>query len=163
SFIFDMKLARRVDGPRTLADQAELAIQDAILDGELAPGARLTIDELARAINMSPMPVRDALRKLAHTGFVEDVPRRGAAGALLSVDDLRDTWDARIALEALAIRRASERFDEEHGAAVEDAIARHTGALARRDAPAAQEAHRDIHMGLYNPSGYNWLERLVQP
>ena len=158
-----MRLARRIDGPRTLADQAALAIQDAILDGEFAPGARLTIDELARSIDISPMPVRDALRKLAQTGFVEYVPHRGATVALLSVEDLRDTWDARLALESLAIRRAAERFEDEHRISVEDAIVRHTDGLVRNDHAAAQEAHRDIHMGLYNPSGYNWLERLVLP
>jgi DNA-binding GntR family transcriptional regulator len=158
-----MRVNRRIDGPRTLADQAELAIQDAILEGELAPGTRLTIDELARAIDISPMPVRDALRKLAQTGFIEYVPHRGATVALLSVEDLRDTWDARIALESLAIRRAAERFGDDDRAFVEGAIVRHTDGLNRRDQGATQEAHRDVHMGLYGPSGYNWLERLVQP
>ena len=158
-----MKLAGRIDGPRTLADQAEIAIQDAILDGELAPGARLTIEELARAINISPMPVRDALRRLGQTGFVEYVPHRGATVAQLSVDDLRDTWEARIALEALAIRRAAERFGAETELFVEDAIVRHTDGLVRNDRDDAQDAHRDIHMGLYRPSGYNWIDRLVQP
>jgi DNA-binding GntR family transcriptional regulator len=158
-----MKIARRLAGPRTLAEQAEVAIREAILSGELAPGARLTLEELARAIDISPMPVRDALRKLAQTGFVEYLPHRGATVALLSVEDLRDTWDARLALETLAIRRAAERFGDGDGALVEAAILRHTHALAGNDGPAAQEAHLDVHMGLYRPSGYNWLERLVHP
>jgi len=158
-----MKLARRIDGPRTLAEHAELTIQEAILSGELPPGARLTIDDLARAIDISPMPVRDALRRLAQTGFVEYLPHRGATVALLSVDDLRDTWDARLALESVAIRRAAERFGDEDAAPVQRAIRAHRDALERRDAPAAQEAHREVHMRLYAPSGYNWLERLVEP
>ena len=158
-----MRLARRIDGPRTLADQAELAIRDAILEGELAPGTRLAIEELARAIDISPMPVRDALRKLAQTGFVEYVPHRGATVALLSVDDLSDTWEARIALETLAIRRAAERFEGEDCDFVERAIERHTVGLLRADPSATQDAHHDVHMGLYRPSGYNWLERLVDP
>src|SRR5579871_5725276 len=119
-----MKLARRIDGPRTLAEQAELAIQDAILSGELAPGARLTIDELARAIDLSPMPVRDALRRLAQTGFVEYLPHRGATVAPLSLDDLRDTWDARLALETVAIRRSALRFRPDDADPVEEAIER---------------------------------------
>ena len=70
---------------------------------------------------------------------------------------------ARIALETLAIRRAAERFDVEHYAFVERAIERHTEGLLRCDPSAAQDAHHDVHMGLYRPSGYNWLERLVDP
>lgn len=158
-----MKLAERIDGPRTLAERAESAIRDAILDGDMPPGARLTIDELARAFGLSPMPVRDALRKLASTGFVEYLPHRGATVALLSIDDLRDTWDARLALETVAIRRAATQFTEADRRVVEAAIERHTATLVHNDHAAARSAHRDIHMGFYNPSGYNWLDRLVEP
>jgi DNA-binding GntR family transcriptional regulator len=158
-----MELAKRLNGPRTLAERAEGAIQEAILDGELAPGTRLTIDELARSLSISPMPVRDALRNLASTGFVEYTPHRGATVAALSVADLHDTWDARIALETVAIRRAAESFADSDQAAVAQAIRRHTACLQLADHPSARAAHRDIHMGLYRPSAYNWLDRLVGP
>jgi DNA-binding GntR family transcriptional regulator len=158
-----MTLAERLNGPRTLAERAERAIQEAILDGELAPGTRLTIDELARSLSLSPMPVRDALRNLASSGFVEYVPHRGATVAELSIADLRDTWDARIALETVAIRRAAESFADADRKDVEGAIRRHTACLQAEDHRAAREAHRHIHMGLYRPSAYNWLDRLVGP
>jgi DNA-binding GntR family transcriptional regulator len=158
-----MKLARPIDGPRTLAGQAELTIRQAIINGELPPGTRITIDELARAIDMSPMPVRDALRHLAQTGFVEYVPHRGATVSAISIDDLRDTWDARLALETTAIRRAALRFEPEDRAPVEEAIEEHQSALERDEPVVAQQAHRNVHMRLYAPSGYNWLERLVEP
>ena len=156
-----MRLARRIDGPRTLADQAELAIRDAILDGELAPGTRLAIEELARAIDIarcrcatrcgsSPRPASSSTCRTA-------APR-----SLLSVDDLGDTWEARsrsrprdpahggaVRRRALRLRRARDR-------------APHRGAPALRPV-GAQDAHHDVHMGLYRPSGYNWLERLVDP
>ncbi len=161
SHIFDMTLVH--DELRTLAQRAEAAIREAILDGEMLPGARLTIDQLAIDLGMSSMPVRDALRQLAATGFVEYAPHRGATVALLSLEDLRDTWDARLALEGTAIRRAAQQFSNADRIAVDSAIARHTAALEDGNGRGARLAHRDIHMGLYAPSTYNWLDLLVGP
>jgi DNA-binding GntR family transcriptional regulator len=152
-----------LDGARTLAEQAERAIQDAILEGVFPPGRRLTIQELADGLGLSPMPIRDALRRLAATGFVEYAAHRGATVAILSVDDLRDTWDARLALEMTAIRRSAEQFTELDRQRVDDAISRHTALLLRDDHGAARSVHREVHMSLYGPSRYNWLERLVEP
>lgn len=158
-----MRLSERLDGPRTLAERAEQAIQDSIIEGEFGPGTRLTIDGLARQLDLSPMPVRDALRKLASTGFVEYAPHQGATVAEISIADLRDTWDARLALETLAIRRSALRFQPADRVPVELAIERHTSAIAQGELATARRAHRDIHMGLYGPSAYNWLDRLLEP
>lgn len=149
--------------PKTLGAHAEMAIQDAILSGQYPPGARLPIQEIAESLDLSQMPVRDALRRLAATGLVDYRPHRGAHVAQLSVEDLRDTWDARLALETLAIRRAAVRFEPRHAEAVEAAIQLHSEMLLAERAPEARAAHRDIHMGLYNASGYNWVERLLDP
>jgi DNA-binding GntR family transcriptional regulator len=158
-----MTLGERLHGPRTLAERAEQVIQEAILDGEFTPGTRLTIDNLARQLSLSPMPVRDALRKLASTGFVEYTPHQGATVAEISVADLRDSWDARLALETLAIRRAAIHFAEADRAPVEQAIERHRILIATGDHASARLAHRAIHLNLYGPSGYNWIDRLVEP
>lgn len=158
-----MTLGEKLHGPRTLAERAEQVIQDAILEGVFEPGTRLTIDSLARELSLSPMPVRDALRKLASTGFVEYTPHQGATVAEISVDDLRDTWDARLALETLAIRRAAVRFQDADRVPVEQAIERHRGLIESGDHALARLAHRTIHLSLYGPSRYNWLDRLVEP
>jgi DNA-binding GntR family transcriptional regulator len=149
--------------PKTLGAHAEAAIQDAILSGQYPPGARLPIQEIAESLDLSQMPVRDALRRLAATGLVDYRPHRGAHVAQLSVEDLRDTWDARLALETLAIRRAAVRFEPSHAEAIEKSIQRHTEMLEAGQAAEARAAHRDIHMGLYTASGYNWVERLLDP
>src|SRR5918998_5323819 len=99
--------------PRTLAEQAAAELQEAILSGQLEPGAPLRLEKLARTLDMSPMPVREAVRQLERLGLAEHVPHRGARVSRLSVDDLRDTYDARLAVEGLAVRRAAERFSVE--------------------------------------------------
>src|ERR1700722_4906391 len=103
-------------GHRTLAEKAFETLHSAIITGQLRPGTRLPIEELADVLEMSPMPIREAVRRLDGAGLVENIPHRGARVTELSVIDLSEVYEARLALEVLAIRRAAERFDAAHEA-----------------------------------------------
>ena len=92
---------------RTLAERALADLQEAILSGELAPGTPLRLEALARSLEMSPMPIREAVRELERLGLAEHVPHRGARVSRVSVEDLRDTYAARLLLESAAIRLAA--------------------------------------------------------
>ncbi len=120
-------------GHRTLAEKAFEALHQAIITGELGPGERLPIEELAETLDMSPMPIREALRRLDTAGLVEHVPHRGARVAELSVDDLREIYEVRLALEPMAMRHAAERFDEDDAEIAREALARHVRAYRRGD------------------------------
>jgi DNA-binding GntR family transcriptional regulator len=147
---------------RTLADRAFSAIHDAIVGGTVEPGERLRIEELGQALGMSPMPVREALRRLDAVGLVEQIPHRGARVTVLSIEDLREIYDARLALEGLALRRAAERISSEK---LEEARA----ALElmaddrRRRAQNLWVAHQRFHFALYEGAGSRWLLRLITP
>ena len=54
---------------------------------------------LAEVLEMSPMPIREALRLLDAVGLVENVPHRGARVTELSIADLREVYEARLALD----------------------------------------------------------------
>ncbi|HVM16638.1 MAG TPA: GntR family transcriptional regulator [Gaiellaceae bacterium] len=149
--------------PRTLAERALADLQEAILHGEIAPGTPLRLEKLARTLEMSPMPVREAVRQLEALGLAEHVPHRGARVSRLSVDDLRDTYEARLALETLAVRRAAARFTEEDAAAAHRRIDEHVRAYRAGDLRAGREAHAAFHLGLYDASGSRWLPRLIRP
>jgi DNA-binding GntR family transcriptional regulator len=149
-------------GYRTLADKAFSALHDAILRGDLQPGQRLTIEDLAGLLGMSPMPIREAVRRLDGVGLVENVPHRGARVTELSVEDLRDVYDVRLALEPLAIRRAAERLtDADAALAVERFEA--LDALADSDSTDSWAAHTAFHFALYEPARSKWLVRLIRP
>jgi DNA-binding GntR family transcriptional regulator len=150
-------------GHRTLAEKAFSSIHDLILTGSLVPGQRLLIEELADRLDMSPMPVREALRRLDAVGLVEHVPHRGARVAELSVADLREVYEARLALEPLAIRHAAERFTDEDAERAAAALARHVDGYRRGDAAAAWSAHTEFHFALYRAAGSRWLLRLITP
>jgi DNA-binding GntR family transcriptional regulator len=111
---------------------------------------------------MSPMPVREALRRLDAVGLVEQVPHRGARVTVLSVDDVREIYEARLELEPLAVRRAAERLSADDAAAAQaafSALARAT----RRSGARTWPAHTEFHFALYRASGSRWLLRLITP
>ena len=77
-------------GHRTLAEKAFDTLHSAIITGQLRPGARLPIEELADLLEMSPMPIREAVRRLDAAGLVENIPHRGARVTELSITDLAE-------------------------------------------------------------------------
>ena len=79
-------------GHRTLAEKAFETLHAAIITGQLRPGARLPIEELAEVLEMSPMPIREAVRRLDAAGLVENIPHRGARVTELSVTDLAEVY-----------------------------------------------------------------------
>ncbi|NLI96797.1 MAG: GntR family transcriptional regulator, partial [Synergistaceae bacterium] len=81
-------------------------IKEAIVDGIIPPGERLSEVELADRIAVSRTAVREAIRQLAQTGLITLVPRRGAFVTLPTAKDASDLYDLRTALEVMAIEHA---------------------------------------------------------
>src|SRR5580704_11417424 len=135
-------------GHRTLAEKAFDTLHSAIITGQLRPGARLPIEELAEVLEMSPMPIREAVRRLDGAGLVENIPHRGARVTGLSVIDLAEVTEARLALEVLAIRRAAERFTDEHERAARTRLAELNSSPDDNSA-ATSTAHAAFHFSLY--------------
>jgi DNA-binding GntR family transcriptional regulator len=153
----------RAGNHRTLAERAFAALHEAIVTGVFAPGERLPIEELAAPLGMSPMPVREALRRLDAAGLVENIPHRGARVTEVSVEDLHEVYEARLELEPLAVRHAAERFTEADATAARAALDRHVRSYRRGDANETFVAHTAFHMALYEASGSRWLVRLITP
>jgi DNA-binding GntR family transcriptional regulator len=146
-----------------LAERAFTELHAAILSGTLVPGQRLPIEDLAAQMAMSPMPIREALRQLDAAGLVEHVPHRGARVTELSLGDLREIYDARLALEPLAVRRAAEQFDEQDVERAREALMRLDRAQRSKADDEIWEAHSAFHFALYRGARSHWLEGLIQP
>src|SRR3954470_24636157 len=97
--------------PRTVAGQVAEHLKAEILAGDRAPGTRLPQVEIARTLGVSTTPVREALAALQREGLVRLHPQRGAVVFLPSVDDLREHYEIRAALESLAAAKAAEHFE----------------------------------------------------
>ncbi len=111
-----------------------------ICSGELRPGDRLTESELARRLQISRTPVREAIRRLEADGLVSHVPRAGATVRMLDYSEVMELYEMRTVLEATAARMATRAASdieiselEEINADLKDAIgdARRAYALNR--------------------------------
>lgn len=94
------------------ADHAYGAIRLQILNGSVAPGTRLIESDLARDLQTSRTPIREALRRLEAEGLLEVLPHRGARVSEWTAEDLREVYDLRSVLEAMAAERAAARIGE---------------------------------------------------
>ena len=150
-------------GRRTLAEHAAAELHQLILSGELPSGTPLRLVELASRLEMSQMPVREGLRRLEALGLVEIIPHRGAWVRDLSLADLRDTHETRLALESLAVRAAAARFDHQDFEKAAAALAEHLRLSVAQDSAGAREAHADFHFAIYRASGSEWLPRASEP
>src|SRR5690606_25589719 len=90
-----------------LRDEVLLAIEGFIIDGSLPPGHRLIEAELARELDVSRNPVREALAVLAHTGWVDLRPRHGAVVHMPTASEVDDFFGVRRLLEADSAQRAA--------------------------------------------------------
>jgi DNA-binding GntR family transcriptional regulator len=84
-------------------------LRDAISDGTLQPGQRVTQEDLAATFNVSRSPVLQALRLLKKDGLLEDAPGRGLLVTRLDPDRIGKLYQIRGALDALAARLAAQR------------------------------------------------------
>jgi DNA-binding GntR family transcriptional regulator len=147
---------------RTLAEKAFQTLHMAIITGQLRPGARLPIEELAELLEMSPMPIREAVRRLHAAGLVKNIPHRGARVTELSVTDLAEVYEARLALEVLAIRRAAERFSSDHEVSARQSLSV-LQEMSDDNSAETSEAHDTFHFSLYDAADSAWLLRLIRP
>ena len=132
---------------RTMAEFALEQLREAIILGELPAGTPLRLDELARSLGMSISPIREAVRQLEALGLAKHVPHQGARVLDFDVDELRDLFEVRLALESLAVRRAAERLTEAEGEVARGTSARSTrvrgaATCGRRCAPTRTSTSR---------------------
>src|SRR5262245_34927476 len=126
----------------TKADALALALEEAIVSGEIAPGTVLRQEQLSEQYHVSRTPVREALRRLAALGLVSFVPNRGVRVRTLSRDELREAFLVRAELESLATELATPRITEAELAALDEAeqrFAKLTLELRRRSREGTQD------------------------
>jgi DNA-binding GntR family transcriptional regulator len=99
----------RLETAPDLVDQVYRALRDGISDGTIAPGARLTQEDIAQQLAVSRQPVLQALRLLKKDGFVQDAPGRGVQVTPLDPDQIAGLYQVRGALDALAAKLAAQR------------------------------------------------------
>jgi DNA-binding GntR family transcriptional regulator len=138
--------ADKLDSPRTVAGIVAERLRAQIVAGDLPAGTKLRQVEIARRFDVSTTPVREALATLQREGLVRLHPQRGAVVFLPSVEDLREHYEIRAALEAVAVARAAERFEADWAAPLEALLkAMSKGPPAPRYLTLNQRFHTELY------------------
>ncbi len=147
--------------PPTLAQHVAEQIRDAIIQGDLAPGETLLLQDLAKRLDVSIMPVREALKRLQSEGLVEQPPQKEARVTRLSVVDLLDTYETRILLETRVIRRAAEGFAAQDTERLASILERYESAYQAGHESEGRMLHKAFHFGMYAVGGSAWILQLI--
>lgn len=138
-------------------EQMAEALRRAIREKVIPPGSLLVQEDLARRFEVSRNPVREALRSLASEGLIEMTAGGRAAVRQLTLEDLQELYDLRIALEPTLA-----------GPIVQEARSRDVTALRQQaeamaapvEAAAWLRLNYDFHQGLYQLSGRPHAQRI---
>ncbi|MCL4762038.1 MAG: GntR family transcriptional regulator [Burkholderiales bacterium] len=147
----------------TTATRVAADLRRRILAGELRPGQRLKLDELATLCEVSHMPVREALRELEGEGVLDVQPHRGATIRGVDARFVRNFYDLRGAIEGMLSGRCAERIDDDGLRALREAARDVEAAAARSSAGGIVAANRRFHdlinAAADNPEALRTLER----
>jgi DNA-binding GntR family transcriptional regulator len=137
-------------------------IRDKILTGEIAPNERLVETKIAMEVGTSRTPVREALHNLETEKLVKSIPRVGYMVERMSAEDLEQICELREAIEALAARRAVDRFHKKLLKDLTQNVARQEQAMAAKNLNAYVELDAKFHETIARLSGSDRILELVQ-
>jgi DNA-binding GntR family transcriptional regulator len=146
----------------SLVEFAADRVRQSILHGDLPPGERVLLDDLAADLGISAIPVREALRIVATEGLVVPVARRGYTVAPVRVKDLEETYRLRLLLEPLAVSLAVPRLTPAELSQLDEELEGLAAAFAESDWPAHRIHHRAFHFGIYEKCNSTWLLRFTE-
>ncbi len=144
-----------------LRDIVSNTLREGILTGELQPGERLMEIHLARKLDVSRTPIREAIRMLELEGLVTMVPRKGAEVAKISEDDIRDVLEVRKALDSLGAKLACERITPEEKEEMKKAEEEFEKAVLTKDAKTIARADVEFHDKILTASKNKRLCQMV--
>jgi DNA-binding GntR family transcriptional regulator len=160
---------KRLNPLPSLGDRVYLTLRDEICDGTIAPGMHLVQEELARKLGVSRQPIQQAMALLRSDGLVQEQTGRGLCVAPLDTSIMRQHYEIRSALDALAARRAAGRAAASPAVAGEIRRGGETLIEAGRAAAASGSVKRlvrcdvDFHRFVYEESGNPLLGETAEP
>lgn len=146
--------------PRTLPGQIADSLRNAILQGRLRGGAHLVETSIAKQMQTSRGPVRDALLLLERDGLVEKLPNRGARVLDLGERTLREAATLRAALEGFATTLLVPRLNADELVRLAELVSRMEVAARRSAVRDFNEADYQFHDTIFESSGHRTLHEV---
>ncbi|MGY3693206.1 DNA-binding GntR family transcriptional regulator [Bradyrhizobium sp. USDA 3240] len=148
-----------------LIDQVYGRLLEAIIDRTLLPGQRITQNELADRLGVSRQPISHALHLLHRQGLVAESGKRGFEVTQLDPQRIRELYEVRGAIDALAARLAATRAKEDAAARAQLESALEAGRAIDDSAPLARLIALDVdfHSAIYRLAGNTAIEEMITP
>jgi DNA-binding GntR family transcriptional regulator len=136
-------------------------LKDRILEGRLAPGQRLIIDEIAAQLGISIIPVREALQLLQAERLVEIRPHAGATVAAITPANIEEVFTILEGMEAVAARRVAKKIPPQIDARLQKVIQEMDIAEKQEDVERWSALNMDFHLAISDASGMPWLREIT--
>jgi DNA-binding GntR family transcriptional regulator len=147
--------------PRTAEAIAAAEIRDAIVRGDLSPGAKIRQEATAEQLGISLIPLREALKTLASEGIVTYHPQRGYFVTELPAGAIADIYVVRDLLETQTEEIAIPRLTDDDLRAMRTHLRDQARAVENQDAVEMIAANRRFHFVIFNRCENRWLTRFV--
>lgn len=145
---------------QTLHDELVTRLRDLIIEGALAPGAKISEKDLCERFDVSRTPLREALKVLATEGLVELVPNRGATVSQLTLADLEEAFPIMGALEALSGELACRQIKDAEIARIRDLHRRMVAKYQAGDRQRYFALNQQIHQAIVEAANNNALGQI---
>lgn len=138
-------MAEILSMPTALHGQVTQRLRQLLVEGQIAPGAKLNERELCEQMKVSRTPLREAIKTLAAEGLVELLPNRGAIAVQLGEADILHTFEVMAGLEGLSGELAALRITPAELTEIEALHYEMKAAYTRRDLSAYYRLNAAIH------------------
>jgi DNA-binding GntR family transcriptional regulator len=146
----------------TLQEQVFRHVTELILDGTIVPGEMVTVQSLADAFGVSPMPVREALKRLTASNVLTVVSGRSIGIPPLSRARLADLRNVRIEIETIAAGWAAERREDAVIGDLAALLDEMENSIARGDVKSYLRANYAFHFAIYRAAGSETLLKIIE-
>ena len=131
-----------------LHEQVADRLRSMLIEGRIAPGAKLNERELCEQLGVSRTPLREAIKLLAAEGLVDLLPNRGAVAVKLTEADVLNTFEVLAMMEGMAGELAAQRITEPELAELRALHYEMMACYARRDLSGYYRLNAQIHTGI---------------
>jgi DNA-binding GntR family transcriptional regulator len=145
-----------------VSDSVLARLSEAIMSGELAPGAKLSEPEIASRYGISRAPLREAIRRLEERSLVTRVPRQSARVVALTPERIHQVFVIREAIEGMAAREAAVRITDEEIARLQASLERQRAASGESGAYPFKSLDTDYHGAIAQASRNEFLVKFLR-
>lgn len=146
---------------QTVQSEVTTALRKMILTYQLRPGERLVQDDLAKQLEVSRTPVREAIRQLETEGLVTILPYKGATVSVVTSEEIEEIYQVRIALESRASWLAMQHISPDDIQTLAAMVDTMRMAAERHDPEASLNINREFYIYFYTLAKQKRLFELI--